>query len=522
MSTQVRGPARSLGAWLPAALFAAALLIAGFTMLRAVDPFDEGLVLQAARRVAGGQLPYRDFLWSYGPAQPYLLGGSFKAFGVSLLGWRILRLVAVAATAAIVFALARRLAGTKLALVVWLAAVCALAQPASANPFPMALAFGLGGFALVAWPEVSPRRALLAGVLLGVGGAWRLDFAVYTAAAAACCVLLLAVPWRERLRLLVALGGAFALVSLAAYLPFVIASGGHDVYDNVLGKSLRDKQYWTLPFPLSYHGSLRGWPPSDLFRDLKDLLGFYIPLLLLVAGAVAGVAALLRLLADRRPQAVWTGLLVLAVGTLAYLLSRTDEFHTAPLVIVLALLLAAAIAWRGPRSALGVACAVLLALLTLHGVANRLSALFLPPPLSPLELPVADGVRAPPAEARALARVVPEVQRRVPPGQAIYVAPRRSDLVRFNDPLLYVLTERENPLNEDFGLQASAAAQRRIVAALERVRPRAVVRWTDPLSERPEPNLGGRSSGSRLLDDYLARSYRVLDSAGRYKVLVPR
>jgi hypothetical protein len=522
MSTQVRGPARSLGAWLPAALFVAALLIAGFTMLRGIDPFDEGLVLQAARRVAAGQLPYRDFLWSYGPAQPYLLGGSVKAFGVSLLGWRILRLVAVAATATIVFGLARRMAGRKLAVVVWLAAVCALAQPASANPFPMALAFGLGGFALVARPEVSLRRALLAGVLLGVAGAWRLDFAGYTAAAAACCLALMAAPWRQRLRLLLALGGAFALVSLAAYLPFVAAAGSGDVYDNVLGKSLRDKQYWTLPFPLSYHGRLRGWPPSDLFKDLKDVLGFYLPLLLVVAGAVAGVAGLLRVLADRRPPAVWAGLLVLAVGMLAYLLSRTDEFHTAPLVIVLALLLAAAVAWRGPRSALGVACGLLLALLTLYGVSNRLSALFLPPRLAPLELPVADGVRAPPGEARALARVVGEVRRLVPAGQPIYVAPRRSDLVRFNDPLLYVLTQRENPLNEDFGLQASAAAQRRIVAALERVRPRVVVRWTDPLSARPEPKLGGRSSGSRLLDSYMAHNYRVADSAGHYQLLVPR
>src|SRR3954469_11227553 len=110
MSTQVRRPARSLGAWLPAGLFAGALLIAGFTMLRGIDPFDEGLILQGARRVAAGQVPFGDFLWSYGPAQPYLLGATFKAFGVSLLGWRILRLVSVAAASVIVFALTRRLA----------------------------------------------------------------------------------------------------------------------------------------------------------------------------------------------------------------------------------------------------------------------------------------------------------------------------------------------------------------------------------------------------------------------------
>jgi hypothetical protein len=210
------------------------------------------------------------------------------------------------------------------------------------------------------------------------------------------------------------------------------------------------------------------------------------------------------------------------VGTLAYLLSRTDEFHTAPLLVFLSVSLAAAVAWCGPRSALGIACAVVLGLVTLQGVANRLSALFLPPAMATLDLPVADGVRTTPGEARALARIVPEVQRIVPAEQPIYVAPRRSDLVRFNDPLFYVLAERDNPLDQDFDLQASAPAQRRIVAALERARPRAVVRWTDPLSARREPNLGGRPTGSHVLDAYIAREYRLRERAGRYRLLVLR
>src|SRR5205085_11696033 len=98
--------------------------------------------LEAARRVMQGQVPHRDFLWAYGPADPYLMAGLFKAFGVSLLDWRILRVVSDAASALAVFVLARRLAGTKLALLAWLAAACAFAQPTSANPQAEAFAFG--------------------------------------------------------------------------------------------------------------------------------------------------------------------------------------------------------------------------------------------------------------------------------------------------------------------------------------------------------------------------------------------
>src|SRR3954452_12032324 len=86
-----------------AGLFLAGLLISGFTLLRGVEPFDEGLTLQAARRVVEGQGPYRDFLWAYGPGHLYLLSGLFRLFRPSLLWWRIIRVLVDAAVAVVVF-----------------------------------------------------------------------------------------------------------------------------------------------------------------------------------------------------------------------------------------------------------------------------------------------------------------------------------------------------------------------------------------------------------------------------------
>jgi hypothetical protein len=138
-----------------------------------------------------------------------------------------------------------------------------------------------------------------------------------------------------------------------------------------------------------------------------------------------------------------------------------------------------------------------------------------------VDLPGVPGIRVPPAEAEALPRMVAAVQRLTAPGEPIYVAPRRSDLVTFNDPLVHFLTRRPNVLREDTLLQARPAEQARIVAVLRRERP-VVVRWTDPLSSRPEPNERGRSSGVRLLDEHLASAYRREARFGAYDVLVPR
>ena len=508
-------------------LAAGAALIAGFTLRRGIDHFDEGLVLQAARRVADGQLPYRDFRWSYGPAQPYLLGGSFQLFGTSLLGWRILRVLVVALTALAVFLLARRLAGPGPALLAWLVAACALAQPANASPFPVALLLALLAAAAAALPGVTRGRALAAGALAGVAAAWRLDFGLYGAAAAGVALLLAQAPVRRRLEL----AGLMALAALAvgalAYLPFTVAVGPGDLYEEVVGKSLRQKGYWTLPFPLEYDGGLRGWPPGDLARDLKDVLGFYLPLIVIAGLGVAAIAAALRLRAERRLPPGWAALLALAAGSAAYLLSRTDELHATPLVVTLAMALPAALSWGralgspGGR-AVAFASALLLGLLLAYGASNRLSALFLPPPGSPIHVAAADGVRAPPREARALERMVGVVQRRVPRGAPIYVAPRRSDLVAFEDPMAYVLAERDNPTDEDVGLRAGSRAQARLMRELERSRPRMVVRWTDPLSSKREPNPRGRSSGVHTFDRYLARRYRLLERLPGYDLLLRR
>jgi hypothetical protein len=135
-------------------------------------------------------------------------------------------------------------------------------------------------------------------------------------------------------------------------------------------------------------------------------------------------------------------------------------------------------------------------------------------------VPAADGVQAPPAEARALERGVSLVDLRVPPGSPIFVAARRSDLVRLNDPLLYVLANRNNPYYEDFGLEAGGRAQRHIVSVLARARPAMVVRWTDPASSAREPNLRGRPTGVQTLDRWIGSHYRLLARLYHYDVLV--
>lgn len=500
----------------PVALWLAAALISGFTLRRYLDSFDEGLLLQAATRMAGGQWPYADFGWAYGPGQPLVNAAAFELSGPSVVYWRILRVIADATIALLVWVLVRREAGPRWALAAWLAAAVTIAQPTTANATPIALAFALAAVTVAA----TTSRLALAGVLAALAAFWRPDFGVIALLAVVATHLRgsdpsVVVQPRSVLpqRGLTPLGVG-VVVGVVLYAPFAVVAGPGRLWDSLVAQGVRDGDAWRLPFPLEYGGSLRGWPPDLLAEDLKDALGFYLPLIGVVGLAVAVVLLVWR----RRVTPAAAGLVVLALGALAYLLSRTDELHAQPLLVVLCALLPIAVAGmeRAPLAA------VAIGLILLAGTANRVSALVLPPELEALSLPGVPGIRVPPEEARALPALVAAVQRAVPEGEPVYVAPRRSDLVTLTDPLLHFLVDRPNVLRRDALLQARPEEQERIVAALERERPRVVIRWLDPISARPEPNERGRPSGSHTLDGYLATAYEPQARYGPYEMLVPR
>lgn len=494
-----------------ALLWLAAALISGFTMRRYLEPFDEGLLMQGASRILDGQWPYADFGWPYGPGQPVAVAGLSWLFEPSVAWWRVLRVAADATSALAVWALVRPVAGDRWALAAWLAAAVTVAQPTSANPFPVALTF-----ALCAVLAAARGRPALAGVLAALAAFWRPDIGAVAALAAIVALLVgRGAPARSQLRPALIGGAAAALAGAALYAPFAAAAGLGTLWDELVGIAAGDGELWRLPFPLGYDGPLRAWPPSALAEDLKDVLGFYLPLV----GLVLGALVLFALARGRRSPAL-AGVVVLAAGCVLYLLSRPDELHAQPLIVCLCAAVPPAVA--GAPRVLRVALVAGLAFIVVAGAANRLSALLLPPDLEPVRLAGVPGIRVPPAEAEALPRMVARVQRLVPPGEPIYVAPRRSDLVTLTDPLIHFLAHRPNILDRDVTVQALPREQARIVAALRRARPKAVVRWTDPASARPEPNRRGRPSGSRALDEYLASAYRLDERHGAYDVLVPR
>jgi hypothetical protein len=485
-------------AWLRyALLFVLGALLSGVTILWGTNPHDEGLVLQAGARIADGQLPYRDFYANYAPAQYFVAGGLHAVFGPSLLTWRIVRVLLDAGVGVLAYALARRDAPEPLALGAWLAAAAAMAFPSIPSPNPAATALGLGAILL------ARRSPAGAGALAGVAIAFRVDVGL----AAALGAVIAALAGGSRRGALVAAGAA-ALVGAALVLPVALAAPGR-FWDQTIGFAFDEQRLQRLPLPGAWHG---GFEPN------KVLEHYYPYVLLAGLGLWALAAAWLR-----APLRLWAPL-PLAVAGAGYLLARADEFHLIPLAAVLPVLLATGAARAGSagRRAAAGALIVILALVALQGLDRKRVQALSPPELARLHVDVADGVRAPVAEARALDALVPYVRARVPPGRPVFVANPRHDLVKVGNPLVYVLVDRPNPTRYDVmqpGVVTSAPVQREMVRDLERARPTLVIRWLSPVASEAEPNGAGRPSGVRILDRYLASRYVEQRRFGDYAVL---
>ncbi|HEX8119870.1 MAG TPA: hypothetical protein VF549_01260 [Solirubrobacteraceae bacterium] len=306
-------------------LILAAALLSGATVWWGLGPHDEGLMLQAARRIGDGQWPYRDFWWNYGPGQPLLLA----PFGGSLVAWRVVRLVLNVIVAWLAYRLTRqavlvdprysRVRQDGLSAAAGLTVALAMAWPATPGPNPAALALGLAAIL------IAQKRPVAGGALAGIATLFRPEIGIAAAIGAG------------RKALAVACG-----VAVVVWLPFFLVAPG-DLLDQTVGfLGIQDLQ--RLPFPLD----------ADT-TDPNKLLEFYAPLILVAATAVAALT--------KPPLA----LIPLTLTSLLYLLGRTDEFHLIPLAAVLPIVLVQAQRVRALALAI-------VALIALHG-ADRIATL---------------------------------------------------------------------------------------------------------------------------------------------------
>jgi hypothetical protein len=281
---------------------------------------DEGAVVAYSQRVLEGAVPHRDFLTFYGPANPWIVGGAFAAFGESIGIERAVGLAYRLVLVLSLFLIGLRLGGLVGGALTGIVATVLLGQEQIwAYATYGALAFSLLGIALTGWAATAndPRRQA-AGLSAGgfTGGAAvlvRFDFAL--AVALAAVPLLTIIPGRRRLWYVGGLMAAMAVyaVHLALVGPERIARVASDLVASGPGRRL---------------------PRPPVTTDLADPgTLFAASVIVLVFFVVVGALLWRRREHEPVPQIlVSVGLFGLAL--VPYVLSRPDWAHIRPFTIV--------------------------------------------------------------------------------------------------------------------------------------------------------------------------------------------
>jgi len=452
------------------------------------SPFDEGILVSFPTRVLAGDIPYRDFETFYGPGEPYLVAGLFRAFGAGLATERAVgfafRLLLVLA----LYALARRFAELPALAGGILAACLVAADGVNADNHVTALALTVLALVVLAQRGGTPRL-VLAGLAAGAAALFSVEFVVVAPLAA--LPLLLRAGRRA-----FAWFGAGVAVALLPYAPLAVAAGSHRIRKNV-GDLLATGRDRRLPLTL---GSESGRLLVVLFAAL----------------------VLLALVSRGRP--ILGSLLVLALFQALYGLWRADPKHlvTAAVVPLAAAPTAASLVVRRRHmaAALGAAAAILVVFASVHyvrGGVSRNAKLVLG--RAPVHVVSYGGrsFRLESAEdARDLRRAIATEARLARPGGTLFVGPRDLRRTAGNDAFVYYLLPQQRPAS--FYVELDPVASRAGSGLAGDLRHADLLLLGGPWDSLHEANASSHD-GSPAADEVVARLFCGRGRFGTYEVL---
>lgn len=155
-------------------------IAASANLLAPISGYDGGLAGSAGTFMLHGAVPYRDFWWLYGPAAPVVVAIPTALLGPSLLLLRLLGLALVGILTGLTYAALRDRVPHGAAALISVGATSAVTHLVGLeiSAWSLALVLALAGLNLRG-REGGRHRALLAGILVGLAFAARLDVGGY-------------------------------------------------------------------------------------------------------------------------------------------------------------------------------------------------------------------------------------------------------------------------------------------------------------------------------------------------------
>lgn len=482
--------------------------------IRPAEPYDEGLVLVGAWRVALGQIPYRDFWTIYSPGQFYVVALFFKLFGTTVESERWWDLLCRSALPVLGYLIAARVTPKQYALLVW-AFILGWTASISYLGYPLYPALDFTLAALLCTIRFQSNRSsaalIAAGVCIGLATLFRDDFGAY--AALGLMVTLGIFEFREgsikdlvRKELYLVAGAVVIVLPVALY--FLA-----EVPQQVLVDDL-------IVFPLTVFPRVRGLPMPGF--QYPETAYVYFPFVALIGGLILGVIAWRRGPQTREYSFTLIGASLMGILLVNQARVRTDLVHCAPYLFV-SVIVFGIIGWPNPlfgkqpaKSSMILSAVSGIVLLAMSWQpfwkAVQSASQFASEQGQGSNLARAPSIVVGPE----ILDVVKFLQEKTAPNEYIFVGDAQHDRIFWNAPLIYFLADRQCPTKYDElhpGSATTAPVQEQIVSDLKAHHVNWVVLQID---DHHEPNESSMTSGVHILDNYLHRNFQVVSTLQRH------
>ena len=475
-------------------------------------PYDEGVIIVGAERVMKGQVPYKDFLTVYGPAQIYTLAALFKTFGITTTVERIYDIAIKSLLSLFIFLIIRLLSSNKTAIVGWIMSLVWI-EYSYFHAYPVYPAI-LFTFICIYCLLLHMKQDNLFYVVLGAVSMvcailFRHDLGGLAAVAIALVLLLQKIMGRQKswspLICYIATG---VITAMPAIIYFVVASDIEAIFNDL------------ILIPLDMVGTQQRLPYPPLSR--YNLPFFVFPFVLL-----AGVITFFISLKGKMGNTVVYGILLISLVGIVFinqLWGRSDTIHLLP--VALAGILLAPILFHVLSSMLSLnsrlywvffVLFIITFAITLSKPINK-KMLFLPNNYN-IAVVNPDIERAKyPFIPQDYKKVVSYIKKYTSKDDYIYVGVKNHDQFVFNDAIFYFLSERKSAtkyheLNP--GHTTTLEIQEEMVEEIRTTSTRLIV-----LAERyrKEANPSGIDTKIDLLDNYIFNNYEFKEKYGLFEI----
>ena len=543
-------------------IFSIAFLVMLPISLTDINVFDEGFITTGANLVRLGQIPYRDFFSTYGPAQYYLIGTLYLIFGPNLFVSRIFHAFTLAWLVTIVYLLSVNaysapIRTTELYNVVrnrWISYVVTLvctsiiltSSPYANYPALPATVFLLGaGFFYGKWhPNLAVQNLMISSCLVGIAGLFRWDFGIFGVLAigtGTVFVFLIAKKtiMSEYRAITASILPAIAIMSVI-YIPILILANPVRWYWEIIYFSLFEfSKYRGIEFLRPIYSELSSSFNAGsvilFYSAIFKLLFIMLPTVLPFATIIsAGYAIRRNFIINQavRPSMQSIFIALLCIMLLNQMRVRPSLWQGLPAAISALVLIPYLICdhnWKinlpnYPLYLLNIsfrfiASAFLIALLivgTTTGIENFLKC-FSSVKVD-LSIPRANSVRVSVGN-QYYSSLIAFISSRTEKQELIYSGVKDHSKLFINDALIYFLSDRlpaTRFIEMNPGVANTNSSQEEIIRSLEKSKVRLIVLF-DVNSH--EPNLSSVSNNIHILNTYISENYKAINTFGPYTVL---